>query len=36
MPWNWAEVWRLCNAVIDDIKFSQAFTLVVTSRIKEE
>jgi len=36
MPWNWAEVWRLCNAVIDDIKFSQQFHLVITSRLKEE
>ena len=36
MPWNWAEVWRLCNAVIDDVKFSQRFTLVITARLKEE
>ena len=36
MPWNWAEVWRLCNAVIDDIKASQQFNLVVTTRLKEE
>jgi len=36
MPWNWAEVWRLCNAVIDDIKSSQRFNLVVTARVKEE
>jgi hypothetical protein len=36
MPWNWAEVWRLCNAVIDDIKASQRFNLVVTARVKEE
>ena len=36
MPWNWAEVWRLCNALIDDIKFSQRFHLVITSRLKDE
>ncbi len=36
MPWNWAEVWRLCNAVIDDIRFSGTFNLVVTARLKEE
>jgi len=36
MPWNWAEVWRLCNAIIDDIKFSRRFHLVVTARLKEE
>ena len=36
MPWNWAEVWRLCNAVIDDIKASQQFNLVVTARLKEQ
>jgi hypothetical protein len=36
MPWNWAEVWRLCNAVIDDIKLSQKFNLVITARVKEE
>ena len=36
MPWNWAEVWRLCNAIIDDIKFSQRFNLVITARLKEE
>lgn len=36
MPWNWAEVWRLCNAVIDDVKASQRFNLVVTARVKEE
>jgi hypothetical protein len=35
MPWNWAEVWRLCNAIIDDIKFSGRFNLVVTARLKE-
>jgi hypothetical protein len=21
MPWTWSEVWRLCNALIDDIKY---------------
>ncbi len=36
MPWNWAEVWRLCNALIDEVKFSQGFHLVVTARLKEE
>jgi hypothetical protein len=36
MPWNWAEVWRLCNALIDEVKFSQKFNLVITSRVKEE
>lgn len=36
MPWNWAEVWRLCNAVIDEIKFSRGFNLVITARVKEE
>ncbi len=36
MPWNWAEVWRLCNAIIDDIKFSQRFHLVITARVKDE
>jgi energy-coupling factor transporter ATP-binding protein EcfA2 len=35
MAWNWPEVWDLCNAVVDDIKFS-GFTLGVTTRIKEE
>lgn len=33
---NWADVWALCNAVIDDIKFSGKFNLVLTSRVKEE
>jgi len=36
MPWNWAEVWRLCNAIIDEVKFSRSFNLVVTARLKEE
>ncbi len=36
MPWNWAEVWRLCNAVIDDVRSSQQFNLVVTARLKEQ
>jgi hypothetical protein len=36
MPWNWSEVWRLCNAIIDDIKVSQRFDLVLTARVKEE
>jgi hypothetical protein len=36
MPWNWAEVWRLCNAIIDDIRFSERFHLVITARLKEE
>jgi len=36
MPWNWAEVWRLCNAIINDIKFSKRFNLVITARLKEE
>jgi hypothetical protein len=36
MPWNWSEVWRLCNAIIDDVRFSQNFHLVLTSRVKEE
>ncbi len=35
MAWNWAEVWRLCNAIIDDVKISQQFNLVITSRLKE-
>lgn len=33
---NWADVWVLCNAVIDDIKFSGRFNLVLTARVKEE
>jgi hypothetical protein len=33
---NWSEVWGMCNALIDDIKFSQKFNLVVTARVKEE
>jgi hypothetical protein len=33
---NWADVWALCNAVIDDIKFSKKFNLVLTTRVKEE
>lgn len=36
MPWNWAEVWRLCNAIIDDVKSSRDFHLVITARVKEE
>jgi hypothetical protein len=36
MPWNWSEVWRLCNAIVDDIKSSQKFHLVLTARVKEE
>ena len=32
---NWSEVWTLCNALIDEIKFSP-FNLVVTARVKEE
>jgi hypothetical protein len=36
MPWNWSEVWRLCNAVIDEVKFNQGFHLVITTRVKEE
>ena len=36
LPWNWAEVWRLCNALIDGVRLSQNFHLVVTSRVKEE
>lgn len=32
---NWSEVWTLCNALIDDIKFSP-FNLVITARVKEE
>lgn len=32
---NWSEVWTMCSALIDDIKFSP-FTLVVTARVKEE
>lgn len=36
MPWNWSEVWRLCNAIIDEIKFSGKFDIVITSRLKEE
>ena len=33
---NWADVWGMCNAVIDEIRFSQNFHLVVTARVKEE
>lgn len=33
--YNWSEVWAMCNALVDDIKFSP-FTLVVTARVKEE
>lgn len=36
LPYNWSEVWRLCNAVIDEIKFSKQFDLVVTARLKDE
>ena len=36
LPYNWAEVWRLCNAIIDDVKFSRRFNLVLTARVKEE
>lgn len=36
LPYNWSEVWRLCNAIIDDIKFSRRFNLVLTARVKEE
>lgn len=32
---NWTEVWAMCNALIDDVKFSP-FNLVVTARVKEE
>lgn len=34
--WNWSEVWKLCNSIIDEIKFSQKFHLVITSRMKDE
>ncbi len=33
---NWSEVWGMCNALIDDIKFDGRFDLVITSRVKEE
>src|ERR1041385_2814339 len=33
---NWSDVWSMCNAVIDEIKLSQKFNLVVTARVKEE
>ncbi len=33
---NWGDVYALCNAVIDDIKFSGKFNLVLTARVKEE
>jgi hypothetical protein len=36
MPWNWSEVWRLCNALIDEIKFSKKFNLIITARMKDE
>jgi len=32
---NWADVWAMCNAIIDDIKRAR-FNLVVTTRVKEE
>lgn len=33
--YNWTEVWSMCNAVIDDIKFS-GFDVIITARVKEE
>lgn len=36
MPWNWSAVWKLCNEVIDIIKYSNKFNLILTSRLKEE
>lgn len=36
MPWNWSNVWKLCNEVIDEIKYSNKFNLILTSRVKEE
>ena len=36
MPWNWSAVWKLCNEIIDTIKYSNRFNLVLTSRVKEE
>jgi len=33
---NWSDVWGMCNALIDEIKFSRKFNLVITSRVKEE
>jgi len=36
MPWNWSNVWKLCNDIIDLIKYSKKFNLVLTSRVKEE
>lgn len=36
MPWNWSAVWKLCNEIIDAIKFSKKFNLVLTARLKEE
>lgn len=33
---NWADVWGMCNAIIDEIKFSKKFNLVITTRVKEE
>ena len=33
---NWADVWAMCNALIDEIRLDQRFNLVVTARVKEE
>lgn len=32
---NWSEVWAMCNALVNDIKFA-GHNLIVTARIKEE
>jgi hypothetical protein len=35
MPYNWAEIWRMCNAILDTAKFA-GFSLIITSRMKDE
>lgn len=36
MPYNWAEVYKYANSIINKIKFSKRFHLVITVRMKDE
>jgi hypothetical protein len=36
MPYNWGEVYWLCNALIDEIKKDGRFHLALSARLKEE
>ena len=36
MPYNWGEVYWLCNAIIEDIRRDGRFHLALSARVKEE